>query len=137
MLFNWFSYCGLSDVNCEGSAPLCLPLEGSGDISLFPLRPPVCPNSRMDPCKKSFCGFSMDSYQYWAGRVYGCVCVFYDGNSRRLNRKWFYGEAGNRTCDPWFKFPKFLKPPPSPRTLIVSSGLSFLKINYGINLICI
>ena len=21
------------------------------------------------------------------------VCVFYDGNSRRLNRKWFYGVA--------------------------------------------
>ena len=32
------------------------------------------------------------------------VCVFfYDGNSRRLNRKWFYGGAGNRTCDPWLQ----------------------------------
>ena len=31
-----------------------------------------------------------------------CVFIIYDGNSRRLNRKWFYGEAGNRTCDPWF-----------------------------------
>ena len=30
------------------------------------------------------------------------MCLLYDGNSRRLNRKWFYGEAGNRTCDPWF-----------------------------------
>ena len=30
------------------------------------------------------------------------MCVFYDGNSRRFNRKWFYGEAGNRICDPWF-----------------------------------
>ena len=30
------------------------------------------------------------------------MCVLYDGKSRRLNRKWFYGEAGNRTCDPWF-----------------------------------
>ena len=29
------------------------------------------------------------------------VCLSYDGNSRRLNRKWFYGEAGNRTYDPW------------------------------------
>ena len=29
------------------------------------------------------------------------ICV-YDRNSRWLNRKWFYGEAGNRTCDPWF-----------------------------------
>ena len=31
-----------------------------------------------------------------------CVFLIYDGNSRRLNRKWFYGEAGNRTCNPWF-----------------------------------
>ena len=30
------------------------------------------------------------------------VCLLYNGNSRRLNRKWFYGEAGIRTCDPWF-----------------------------------
>ena len=22
------------------------------------------------------------------------MCVFYDGNSRRLNQKWCYGEAG-------------------------------------------
>ena len=38
---------------------------------------------------KTFSGFSMGSNQFWAGRVYGCVCVFYDGNSRRLNRKFF------------------------------------------------
>ena len=25
-------------------------------------------------------------------------CVIYDGCTRRLNRKWFHGEAGNRTC---------------------------------------
>ena len=30
------------------------------------------------------------------------MCLLYDGNSRRLNLKWFYGEAGNRTCDPLF-----------------------------------
>ena len=30
-----------------------------------------------------------------------CFLV-YDGNSRRLNQKWFYGEPGNRTCDPFF-----------------------------------
>ena len=29
-----------------------------------------------------------------------CVFLVYDGNSQRLNQKWFYGEAGNRTCDP-------------------------------------
>ena len=31
------------------------------------------------------------------------VCVFYDMISGRLNRKWFYGEAGSRTCDPWLQ----------------------------------
>ena len=30
------------------------------------------------------------------------MCLLYDGNSLRLDRKWFYGEAGIRTCDPWF-----------------------------------
>ena len=29
--------------------------------------------------KKTFCGFSMGRF----------VCLLYDGNSRRLNRKWF------------------------------------------------
>ena len=29
-----------------------------------------------------------------------CVFLIYDGNSRRLNRKRFYGEAGNPTCNP-------------------------------------
>ena len=44
----------------------------------------------------------------WVGTSTGpggfmiCVFLLYDGNSRRLNQKWFYGEAGNRTCDPWF-----------------------------------
>ena len=37
-----------------------------------------------------------------------CVFLFYDGSTRRLTESgfmcflWFYGEAGNRTCDPWF-----------------------------------
>ena len=35
------------------------------------------------------------SNQYWAGRVYDLCVLFYDRNSRRLNRKWFYGEARN------------------------------------------
>ena len=37
-----------------------------------------------------------------------CVFLVYDGNSRRPNRKWFYGEAANRTCDPWFTRHSFL-----------------------------
>ena len=31
----------------------------------------------------------MGSNQYWAVRVYGCVCIFYDGNSQRLNESGF------------------------------------------------
>ena len=45
--------------------------------------------------KTTFCGFSMSSYQYRAGKVYG-LCVYqYDGSTRRLNRNCFYVEAGN------------------------------------------
>ena len=46
--------------------------------------------------KHTFCGFSMGSYQYRAGKVYG-LCVYqYDGSSRRLNRNCFYVESRNR-----------------------------------------
>ena len=27
------------------------------------------------PSQTTFCGFSMGNNQYWAGRVYGCVCI--------------------------------------------------------------
>ena len=37
-----------------------------------------------------------------------CVCVFYDGNPRRLNRKQFYEDAGNRACYPWFTRYRFI-----------------------------
>ena len=30
------------------------------------------------------------------------VCWLYYGNIQRLTESCFYGEAGNRTCDPWF-----------------------------------
>ena len=36
------------------------------------------------------------------------VCLFYDVNSRRFNRKWLYGDVGNRTCDPWFTRNRFI-----------------------------
>ena len=37
------------------------------------------------------------------------ICMlFYDENTRRLNQKWFYGEAGNRTCDPWLTRHRFI-----------------------------
>ena len=31
------------------------------------------------------------------------ICVFIICREHpKAHRKWFYGEAGNRTCDPWF-----------------------------------
>ena len=51
---------------------------------------------------QSFCGFSMGSNQYWAGRVYD-LCIYYmTGTPEGSIESVFYGEAGNRTCDPWF-----------------------------------
>ena len=50
----------------------------------------------------------MGRNQYWAGRVYD-LCVYYMTGTPEGSPKvvlcgflWFYGEAGNRTCDPWF-----------------------------------
>ena len=52
--------------------------------------------------KKLFVAFPWVETSTGPGGFMICVFLLYDGNSRRLNRKWFYGEAGNRTCDPWF-----------------------------------
>ena len=30
------------------------------------------------------------------------ICVDFITGTPKAHRKWFYGEAGNRTCDPWF-----------------------------------
>ena len=49
-----------------------------------------------------------------------CVFLVYDGNSRRLNQKWFYGEPGNRTCDPWFTRHSFCTTAYNRRRWIVS-----------------
>ena len=50
-------------------------------------------------------GVVLDCIDSWSLQPYlllWYVCLLYDGISQRLNQKWFYGEAGNRTCDPWF-----------------------------------
>ena len=52
---------------------------------------------------KSFCGFPWVETST-AGRVYD-LCVYYMTGAPEGSPKvvlWFYGEAGNRTCDPWF-----------------------------------
>ena len=64
----------------------------------YPLGRPHCKKKT----NKTFCGFSMGRNKCWAGKGLRFACLLYDGSSRRLNRKWFYGEAGNQTCDPWF-----------------------------------
>ena len=57
--------------------------------------------------KKTFCGFPWVETST-AGRVYD-LCVYYMTGTPKGSPKvvlcvflWFYGEAGNRTCDPWF-----------------------------------
>ena len=57
---------------------------------------------------KTFCGFPWVETST-AGRVYD-LCVYYMTGAPEGSQKvvlcggllWFYGEAGNRTCDPWF-----------------------------------
>ena len=56
---------------------------------------------------KTFCGFPWVETST-AGRVYD-LCVYYMTGAPEGSPKvvlcgflWFYGEAGNRTCDPWF-----------------------------------
>ena len=52
---------------------------------------------------KLFCGFPWIETST-AGRVYD-LCVYYMTGAPEGSPKvvlWFYGEAGNRTCDPWF-----------------------------------
>ena len=39
--------------------------------------------------------------QYWAGRVYDLYNYYMTGTPEGSTES-FYGEAGNRTCDPWF-----------------------------------
>ena len=50
--------------------------------------------------KKTFCGFPW-VVTSTAGRVYD-LCVYYMTGAPEGSPKVVYGEAGNRTCDPWF-----------------------------------
>ena len=54
---------------------------------------------------KNFLWLSLGRNQYRREGLW-FVCLLYDGSTRRLTESgfnmWFYGEAGNRTCDPWF-----------------------------------
>ena len=50
--------------------------------------------------KTTFCGFSMGSKLYWAGRVFGFVCVFYDGSTRRLAESGFMEKLGIEPVTP-------------------------------------
>ena len=57
--------------------------------------------------KNNFLWLSLGRNQYRREGLW-FVCLFYDGSTRRLTKSgfyvvlWFYGEAGNGTCDPWF-----------------------------------
>ena len=55
---------------------------------------------------KPFCGFP--GYKpVPPGWFKICVLVLFREHPR-AHRKWFYGEAGNRTCDPWFTRHRFI-----------------------------
>ena len=69
-----------------------------------------------------------------------CVFLVYDGNSRRLNRKWFNGEAGNRTCDPWFTMHSFCNTAYNRRgwnftifRLYIIKLIKFFELYYSVN----
>ena len=49
--------------------------------------------------KKSFCGFSTGSNQYWAGRVYD-VCLLYDGSTQTLTESGFMEKPGIEPATP-------------------------------------
>ena len=49
----------------------------------------------------------MGSNQYWAGRVYD-MCVYHMTGAPEGSPNCFYGEARNRTCDPWFARHRFI-----------------------------
>ena len=76
---------------------------GLQDIGLSPT-----PRRLLRGSSKSFCGFPWVETST-AGRVYD-LCVYYMTGAPEGSPKvvlcrfflWFYGEAGNRTCDPWF-----------------------------------
>ena len=36
------------------------------------------------------------------------ICWFLCREHPKPHQKWFYGEAGNRTCDPWFTRHRFI-----------------------------
>ena len=51
----------------------------------------------------------MGSNQYWAGRVYDLCVYFMTGTPKGSTESGLiYGEAGNRTCDPWFTRHRFI-----------------------------
>ena len=50
--------------------------------------------------KNTFCGFSMGSNQYWAGRIYDMCVLFYDGSIRRLIESGFMEKPGIESATP-------------------------------------
>ena len=58
------------------------------------------------------------------------ICVLYDGNSRWLNRMWFYGEARNRTCDPWFTRHRFIPCTTADSHVWPQSVAQFMSVNW-------
>ena len=50
--------------------------------------------------KTTFFGFSMGRNQYWAGRVYGCVCIFMTGTPEGSTESDFMEKPGIEPATP-------------------------------------
>ena len=79
---------------------LLVPPQGGGAKKMCRCTPHSC-EQLAHQIKKRIVAFPCVETSTGPGGFMICVFIIWR-NSRRLNRKWFYGEAGNRTCDPWF-----------------------------------
>ena len=83
-----------------GIKPVTPGLQGIG-LSLTPWRRLWFTKHRLIPCaKKLFVAF-LGINQFCPGWFKICVLVLWREHPK-AHQKLFYGEAGNRTCDPWF-----------------------------------
>ena len=58
------------------------------------------PNHKFKKKKKTFCGFSMGSNQYWAGRVYDLCIYFMTGTSEGSTESGFMEKPGIEPVSP-------------------------------------
>ena len=82
---------------------------------------------RFIPYTISFCGFPRYK-PVPPGWFKICVLVLCQEHLK-AQRKWFYGEAGNRTCDPWFTRLRFIPYTTAAPTLIHKNNNTTHQLN--------